>query len=99
MKKSLDKLIAEKDTFDKASQDFISSLSFARNEIGEIGAMKQTLGWKILNKHIKEELHNRINELIKDDKNVQTLIALLSIADTKALSKQLDEAIDDLLPE
>ena len=97
--KSLDQLEAEKPEYDKESQAIIDSLRVVGTEIAEIDAMKRTAGWKILNKKIREELMTRINELVKDDLKVQTLLALLQVADTKSLSKQLDSVIAEILPD
>ena len=99
MKKSLDTLMAKKSEYDKESQSFIESLNFVDKEIGQINEMKSTGGWKILNKKIREELQQRINDLIKDDLKVQTLISLLKVADTKSVSKILNENIESILPE
>ena len=97
--KGLDKLISEKDTYDPESRAFIDSLVRSDKEIGEISNMKRTAGWKILSAKIKEELHNRINEMVKDDLKIQTLLALLQVADTKSLTKILDEEIDNIIPD
>jgi hypothetical protein len=70
----------------------------SEREIGSIEEMKRTSGWKILNKKIREELVERISELVKDDLKVQTLLALLNVADTKKLSSMLDAAIEEILP-
>ena len=99
MKKNIDTLIAEQDSYDKDSQALIASLSFAKQEIGDINSMKQTAGWKLINNKIREELQIRIKNLIKDDLNVQTLLALLYVCDVKSLSKQLDEEINKLIPD
>jgi len=95
----LDKLIEKATEYDKESQDFIASLRFVDKEIGEINAMKRMDGWKLLDKKIREELHNRIKEMVKDDPKITTLIALLTVADTKSMRSMLDEEIEKLLPE
>lgn len=99
MKKSLDTLLSEKETYDKESQDFITSLSFVAQEIDLINSMKRTEGWKLMDKKIRDELNQRIHQLVKDDLKIQTLLALLTVADTKSMSKALDEAIVNAMPE
>ena len=97
--KGLDYLEAHQDEYDEASKDIMRSLRVSEKEIGEINAMKGTAGWRILNKKIREELTARISELVKDDLKVQTLLALLNVADTKALGKLLNDAIAEILPD
>lgn len=98
-KKSLDKVIQESSQYDAESQSFLASLVKTRNEIDSINGMKRTEGWKVLDKKIREELQNRISDLIKDDLKIQTLIALLTVADTKSQSKILEQEIDKIIPE
>lgn len=95
---NLEKLIDEKDSFNPESRAFIDSLVMSEKHIGEINNMKRTAGWKILESKIHEELQERINELVKDDSKIQTLLALLKVADTKSLTKILDEEIDNIIP-
>ena len=96
---SLDKILAVKNEFDEQSQAIIESLQFASSEIDAINSMKRTSGWKILQKKIREELVERIEMLVKDDLQVKTLLALLKVADTKSLSRLLDESIESILPD
>lgn len=98
MKQGLEQLITEKDSYDKESQTFIDSLSFAKKEIGEISEMKRTEGWKVLDKTIRQRLQQRISELVKDDLNIQTLLTLLNLADTKTMAQTLEDEINRLLP-
>ncbi len=98
MANGLDKLIAEKETYNKESQSFIESLAFVDQEIGSINTMKQTEGWKILDRKIRDELQTRILLLVKDDLNIQTLLALLKVADTKSQSLTLEDEIAKILP-
>jgi len=98
MTQPLDNLIAERDKYDKESQAVIDNLSFARSELADLTAMKQTEGWKLLDKKIREELQNRIKNLVKDDLQIQTLLALLQVADTKSIAKMLEEAVEGFLP-
>ena len=98
-KKGLGKLIEDKDGFDKESQAIISSFVFRSEEIGMIGSMKSSEGWKILDKKIREELQSRIEELVKDDLKIQTLLALLKVADIKSMSRILEEEIERVIPE
>jgi len=99
MKKGLEQLKAEKGMYDKDSQNLIDSFSFTAQEIDKIDSMRRTEGWKVMDKKIREELHIRIKELVKDDKIIQTLLALLVTADTKSMSRNLDEEISKLMPE
>lgn len=99
MAKELNKYLANEKEYSKELIDVVKSFSFAKKEIGEIGQMKQSSGWKILDKKIREELHTRIEELVKPDLKVMTLLALLKVADTKSLNKILDEEIERSLPE
>jgi hypothetical protein len=97
-KQNLQKLIADKESYDPESIAFLQSLASSEKQIGEINNMKRTAGWKILEEKIKEELHQRINDMVKDDLKVQTLLALLRVADTKSLTKILDEEIENIIP-
>lgn len=99
MKKTLDQLAEKANEYDKESQDFIASLRFVDKEINEINAMRRTDGWKILDKKIREELHGRIREMVKDDPKITTLIALLTVTDTSSMRTTLDEEIERLLPD
>lgn len=96
--KGLDKLIEEKDSFDPESRAFIDSLVLAEKQIGEINNMKRTAGWKILESKMREELHNRIKDMVQNDLKIQTLLALLNVADTKSLVTLLDQEIDNIIP-
>lgn len=98
-KKDFEKVISEKNTYDKPSQDLINGFIFARTEIDQLNSMKRTEGWKLLDTKIREELHSRIEELVADDSKVQTLIALLSTTDTKKRARTLEQEIDKFLPE
>jgi len=99
MTNKLEKLIESKEDFDKESRDFIDSLVLADSQIAEIDNMKRTPGWKIIDTKIREELHERIADLVKDDLKVQTLLALLKVADTKSLTRILDGEIENIIPE
>ena len=97
--KELNDLQSKRDEYDKESQMFIDSLTFIDNEISEINEMKRTSGWKLMDKKIRQELQQRITDLIKDDLKIQTLLALLRVADTKSLNKTLADEVAKLLPE
>lgn len=97
--KGLDHLQAHQDEYDKESQELIKSLAFAKNELSEIDSMKRTEGWKILDKKIREELQSRIIKLIENDLQVQTLLALLKVADVKTQSQIIENEIKNILPE
>ena len=99
MRKNLQKLIAEKESYDPESVAFLESLASSEKQIGAINSMKRSEGWKILEEKIREELHQRINECVKDDLKIQTLLALLGVADTKSLTKILDEELDNIIPQ
>ena len=98
-KRDLDSLLSEKESYDKASQELLDSFKFRRGEIDLIGSMKRTEGWKVMDKKIREELQLRITELVKDDLKIQTLLALLKVADTKRMSAILADEINGILPE
>jgi hypothetical protein len=98
-KQGLEKLIHEKESFDPESRAFIDSLVLSDRNISEIENMKRTPGWKILEEKIREELHERINALVKDDLQILTLLSLLKVADTKSLSKILDDEIENIIPQ
>ena len=98
-KKDLNRIIVEKDNYDEESQTFLKSLQLADKEINQINEMKQTSGWQILDKKIREELHQRINDMVKDDLKIQTLLALLKVADTTSMSRLLDAEIERILPD
>ena len=95
----IENLIANKDQYDKESQELLSNIVFERSEIGEIDAMKRTQGWKILDKKIREELQQRIFDLTKDDIKVQTLLALLEVSATKKRTRVLEGEIEKIIPE
>lgn len=97
MSKGLNELISQKDEFDEESKLFIDKLNFAQAEIDTINSMKRTDGWKLLENRIREQLHTRINNMVKDDAEISTLLALLGAADTKTHQRILDEEIDKLL--
>ena len=61
--------------------------------------MKQTEGWQLLEKKIREELQARIHKLVKDDVNIQTLLALLQVTDTKTRITTLEGEIEKMLPD
>ncbi len=98
MAKDLEKIRVEQNLSPEL-RDFVESIYSAKGNISAIESMKRTEGWKILDTKIREELQIRINELVKDDLKIQTLIALLKIADTKSMSKILDKTIEESLPE
>lgn len=97
-RKGLEKLINEKHEFDSESQAFIDSLTLAEKDIEDLKSMKRTPGWKKLDSLIRDELHQRITDMVKDDLKIQTLLNLLTVADTKSLSQTLDEEIEKLIP-
>jgi 23S rRNA pseudoU1915 N3-methylase RlmH len=97
--KGINVLKSKRDEYDEESKAFIDSLDFVDKEISEINSMKATAGWKLMDKKIRQELQQRITDLIKDDLKVQTLLALLNVADTKSLSKTLADEVARLLPE
>lgn len=99
MIKYLEKLIHLKDSYNKPSQAIIESLSFVSKELEQIESMKRTEGWQILNKKIREELHSRILNLVKDDLQIQTLLSLLNVADTKTAIERLEKEIEDIIPQ
>jgi len=96
--RGLAKLIVEKDTYNAESQAFIESLRFVDKEINILREMKSTAGWKLIDSKIREEVHERIRELVKDDVKIQTLLAILLVAETKKLKKALDDEIDKVIP-
>lgn len=95
----LDKLIGKKNEYNEESQSIIDSLASVRAEIGALETMKQTEGWKLLEKKIRDELQNRIHLLVKNDTNIQTLLALLQVTDTKTRITTLENEIEKMLPE
>jgi len=95
----LDKLIGRKQEYNEESQSIIDSLSAIRAEIGAFETMKQTEGWQLLEKKIREELQARIHKLVKDDVNIQTLLALLQVTDTKTRITTLEGEIEKMLPD
>ena len=95
--KDIENLIAQKDEFDKESQELLSNIVFERSEISEIDAMKRTQGWKIMDKKIREELQQTIFDLTKDNVKVQTLLALLEVSATKKRTKVLENEIEKIV--
>ena len=98
MSKKLEEIMANMKRYDEESQDFLKSISASESQINKLSAMRATEGWKILEQKIREELQERINDLVKYDLKIQTLLALLKVADTRSLTKILDEEIDNLIP-
>ncbi len=98
-KKGFETLVAQKHEFDEGSQALISSLVFQKNELDSLDSMKRTPGWRLLEKKIREELHARIRETVKDDLKINTLLALLEVTGTRARKKRLDQEIESLLEE
>ena len=98
-KSKLEKSIENKENNSEELNDFLNNAVKAKGEIEAIQSMKASDGWKIIDKKVREELSERINELVKDDPKIMTLIALLKVADTKSMSQLLDKAIDEALPE
>ena len=98
MIKGLSELQRDKNEYNPESQAIIESLSFVDKELAEINSMKFTEGWKLLEIRIRSELHSRIALLIKDDSNIQTLLSLLNIADTRTREKALNDEIEKLIP-
>ena len=96
---NLDMLVDKQDEYDKESQDIIKSLQFARKELNIIESMKRSEGWKLIDKKIREELKERIEAMVKDDPKIQTLLALLKVADTKSMSKMLEDGIASIMPD
>jgi hypothetical protein len=96
--KGLQELEANRENYDDESKAFIDSLRFVEKELGEINSMKSTQGWKLLDSKIRSELQLRITELVKDDLKIQTLIALLAVADTKTQEQHLEDEIGRLIP-
>jgi len=99
MAKNLDDYLANPNDYSKELIDVVKSFSFAKNEIATIKQMKDSDGWKLIDKKIREELNEAILEAVKDNQKVQVLIALLKIADTKELNKILNEEIERSLPQ
>ena len=97
--KNLNELQEHKTEYDKDSQLLIDSLTFAEKELNEIGEMKRTQGWKVLDKKIREQLAERIEVLVRDDVEVNTLLALLKVADTKTIAQILEAEISKIMPE
>ena len=97
--KNLNELQEHKTEYDKDSQLLIDSLTFAEKELNEIGEMKRTQGWKVLDKKIREQLAERIEVLVRDDVEVNTLLALLKVADTKTIAQILEAEISKIIPE
>jgi len=95
----LERLAAESKDYDLESQEFIKSMLFVDKEIAQINEMKATSGWKVMEKKIRSELQIRIKDMVKDDLKIQTLLALLSVADTKSMSQMLEAEIARILPE
>jgi len=95
----LAKMQAERHKYDRDSQAFIDSLVSLQEETSALEAMKRSAGWKALERKLREELHTRILEMVKDDPVIKTLIALLSVTNTKKAYRNLEAAIDEAVPE
>lgn len=96
-KKSLQQALAEKYTYSEDAQVLLESVAFEMEQLSIIDAMKHTEGWKILERKIKQELHSRIFELVKDDPRIKVLIDLITVADTKSAKQNLENEIESLL--
>lgn len=99
LKKGFEDLLENREQYDQESQNMLSSLSVASEQLAELKSMKRTQGWKILDESIRKELHARIMEKIADDPKIMVLMDLLALADTKTQAKILENEIENLLPE
>jgi hypothetical protein len=95
----LNKLFNSKESYDKDSQQVIENLRFLESEINQIDDMKKSEGWKVLEKKLREELHEQILNKVKDDPKVMTILSLLQVADTKSQVARLEQEINSLIPE
>lgn len=95
----IDKLEKEIDEYAPEDQDFIRSLRFADQEISAIKSMTNTEGWKVMQKKVREELQERIMQLVEEDQKVITLLSFLRVADTRTLSKTLEDELNKILPD
>jgi hypothetical protein len=95
----LEEIAEEINDYDDESKAMILSLQFVKKEIGQINEMKRTSGWSVFESKIREELRDRMNQLIKDDPKVSILLSLLTIADTTSQAKALDDEINKILPQ
>lgn len=98
-KKTLDELIENKDQYDAQDQAVLVSLVKTRENLELMRSMTRTAGWKLLEQSIREELHVRIYELIKNDGTIMALMDVLNASSSKKIAKILDAEIEKILPE
>lgn len=98
MNKRLSELNAHSQDLDEGIKQTLFSLVLEAKSIESLKEMKETTGWKILHQKLREELHKRILEKVKDDEIIRILLQILSTVETEQQEKMLDEAIDQVIP-
>ena len=68
-------------------------------QIEEFNSMKATVGWKTLEKGIREELRNRLRASIEGDAKAQALLDILATVETKERSQLLMDEINEVIPQ
>ena len=95
----IEKLFGIKHEFNAESQDLFEGIKQSAKNLEAIGEMKKMEGWKILEERIRLDIHNRIREKVKDDIQINSLLNILVLSSVKKPMQQLEEEIDQLLPE
>ena len=97
--KELENIILNKDQYNPESQQKINDWIFAKQELDKLETMKRTEGWKVLEDKIRATLQTRILHLVKDDAEIQSLLGLLIVADTRTQKQILENEIKNTIPE
>ena len=98
MSKKLNELIINKEQYQPQDKAVIESLQLEAKTLEVISQMKETEGWKVLGKKLREELHNEIAVAVKDNTKISILLQILSTVETKNATKLLDDEIEKLIP-
>lgn len=102
-------LFAKRQQYDESTQAIIESWHKTSLEIDALNAMKLSDGWKLLEQKIREELKIRIREILTaelDEKqrqkikgNIETLLQIIGVVDTRSNQKILEEEVDKFIGE
>ncbi len=94
-------LFSRKHQYDEDTQAIIESWRRNEIEIEALETMRQSTGWKLLEKKIREELKIRIREVLneKKDGHIETLLQILAKVDTKNIKEILKEEVEKFIEE
>lgn len=94
----IQELLADKPNYDQASQALFNHFPMQAKELESIDEMKKSEGWKLIENALRVDLKNKILEKVKDDKDIQAMLKLIVMTDSKNRWRELEDQIDELLP-